>query len=559
MQVREVLVHNFRSISHESFKFGDYSLLVGANNSGKTNFVDALREFYELEKYQRGRDFPRFEVQDKECWMEIEFVLSNDEYNDLKVEYKRPNNRLRVRKNLETTEVGKDKKPKIGIYGYVGELISDELFYGAKNVQQGKLGEVIYIPEVSRLTEHTKLSGPSPLRDLLNDILKKLVKSSESFKKLQDEFVLFSSTFKTEKTGDNKSLDGLEKDISSGLSDWNASFVLDINPVNESDIVKNLVEYRILDGELEQPMDASQLGQGFQRHLIYTLIQTAAKYQVKPAAAKKKDFTPDMTLLLFEEPEAYLHPIQQDILCRSLKSIGDHEGNQVIITTHSPQFVSQNSDDLPSIIRLRRKDKKTVVGQVDAERQAAVFSDNQAINDRLRGTSYEPHLDDYQIDMEAVKYFLWLDPNRCGMFFAEMVLLVEGPTERALFNHLVDEGRLDMPKGGVFFLDCMGKFNIHRFMNILGPLNIRHSVLFDLDGYDSNNDAVAQLIYESKNERTENVDTFENELEDFLGIEKTRPHRKPQHVLLKYKKGEISEERMKELVEKLKALIRSSE
>ncbi len=43
MQIKSVVVHNFRSIIEETFNFGDYTLLVGANNSGKSNFLDAIR------------------------------------------------------------------------------------------------------------------------------------------------------------------------------------------------------------------------------------------------------------------------------------------------------------------------------------------------------------------------------------------------------------------------------------------------------------------------------------------------------------------------------------
>lgn len=557
MQILDITIHNFRSIAHCTFNLGDYSLMVGANNSGKSNVMDALRIFYEKGlKYERGRDFPKIDTEDNESWVEIEFSLSDDEYSSLKDEWKQPNNRLRVRKYLQTQEKGSDGKTKLGIYAYnQNSQMADEHFYGAKNVQQGKLGNIIYIPAVSKLDEHTKLTGPSALRELLNDILKKLVKSSSAFSKLTSEFETFSDNIKAEKTEDEKSLAGLEHDITENIKEWDVAFELNINPVSETDIVKNLVSYKIIDNALNERMEAEQFGQGFQRHLIFTLIQTAAQYAPANAAGKKKEFKPDMTFLLFEEPEAFLHPMQQNILCRSLKTIGGQKGQQIFVSSHSPHFVSHNSDDIPSIIRLCRDNNKTLVGQIGKDNLVGIFADNQQINEILKNTSYEAEIDDLKEEMEAVKYFLWLNPERCGMFFARYVLLVEGPTERVLLNYLIETGQLSTPKGGVFILDCLGKFNIHRFMNILSPLKIKHSVLFDADNEKPTHDKVKKLIEDSKNEHTLKIDSFPDDIEAFLDIDKSKkPHRKPQHVMLKLKENKVAEEKLNALIEKVEKL-----
>jgi len=558
MQINLIKIHNFRSIQDCTLKLGDYSLMIGANNSGKSNVIDALRIFYEKGlKYEISRDFPKFETTDKESWIEIEYCLTDNEYENLKDEWKQTNNILKVRKYLETKEKGADGKLKLGIYAYNQEAkISDDHFYGAKNVQQGKLGDIIYIPASSQLGEHTKLTGPSALRELLNDILKKLVKTSESFKKLTSDFQTFSKHIKNEKTDENKSLSGLEQDITSDIEEWGAIFELNVNPVTEADIVKNLVSYKIIDKGLNERMEASQFGQGFQRHLIFTLIRTAAKYQTPSTPTKKKEFKPDMTTLLFEEPEAFLHPIHQIILSKSLKIIGSIEGQQSFVSSHSPYFVSHNSDDLPSIICLSKKSDRTQIGQIDKVTLISIFAKNQQLNDMLKGTSYEAEVDDLKEEMEAVKYFLWLNSERCGMFFAKQVLLIEGPTERMLFDYLFDTDLIEMPSGGIFVLDCLGKFNIHRFMNILGHFKIQHSVLFDGDGGKPPHDKIKKLIEKSKNKFTGKIDIFPNDIEDFLSVDKSnKPHRKPQHLMLRLKEGKVSKEKIKLLINKIKKLI----
>lgn len=557
MRAAAIVIHNFRSIANAGFALGHYSLMVGANNSGKSNIMDALRVFYEKGlKYEEGRDKPRFKTDDDESWIDIEFVLTDDEYSNLKNEYKRPYNRVKVRKYLRTQEKGADGKPKQGIYAYIGDSVSDEHFYGAKNVQQGKLGDIIYIPAVSRLDDHTKLTGPSALRDLLNEILKKLVKSSKAFAALTSGFESFTKDFKLEETDDKKSLAGLEKDINDEIGDWDAGFELLINPVTEADIIKNLVAFKIIDKALDQKLEAAQFGQGFQRHLIFTLIKTAAAYQPVAKPEKKKEFSPDMTLLLFEEPEAFLHPSQQNTLCQSLQKVALTAGNQVLLSSHSPHFVSQNADDIPSIVRLCRNNAKTVTGQIDAGALKGVFGENQQINALLKGTSYEAEADDLNEEMEAVKYFLWLDSERCGMFFARQVLMVEGPTEKALFNFLLSTGQIKSPKGGVFVLDCIGKFNIHRFMNLCGPLNIPHSVLFDADKGRPPHDKIKALIESNKNAQTYKIATFPEDIEAFLEIPKTsRPHRKPQHVMFCLREGKIAKNKINAAYALLESLL----
>jgi predicted ATP-dependent endonuclease of OLD family len=532
--------------------------MIGANNSGKSNLMDVLRVFYEKGmKCEDSRDFPKFKTEDKESWVDIEFSLNEIEFSNIKEEYKRPGNHVKVRKYLKTQEKGQDGKIKQGIYAYINDKISDEHFYGAKNVQQGKLGDLIYIPAVSKLDEHTKLTGPSALRDLLNDILKKLVKSSTAFQELTSSFESFTTSFKAEKTEDNKSLVGLEQDINTEIETWETEFELNINPVDEADIVKNLVTFKIFDKALAERMDASQFGQGFQRHLIYTLILIATKYQTPEPPKGKKEFSPNLSLLLFEEPEAFLHPMQQSILCRNLQTISTYDGNQVFVSSHSSHFVSHNADDIPSIIRLNRNEGKTCVGQINDSYLKQIFTDNQKINELLAGTKFEAEEDDLKDEMEGVKYFLWLNPERCGLFFSRQVLLVEGPTERVLINYFLDTGRIEMPKGGLFVLDCMGKFNIHRFMNLLCPFNVTHSVLFDEDNSKDYHKKIYSLIQDSKNALTYKIDSLPGDIEAFLGIEKAkRPDRKPQHMMLKLKESAISEDKINSFIEIVKGLIR---
>src|SRR5690606_30096707 len=105
-----------------------------------------------------------------------------------------------------------------------------------------------------------------------------------------------------------------------------------------------------------RPQDVDYFGSGFQRHFIYCLIQLGARYIGKPLNKKAKDFSPTMTLILFEEPEAFLHPPQQETLARSLMGVSANKEWQVTCATHSSQFVSRNASSIPAIVRLQRSE-----------------------------------------------------------------------------------------------------------------------------------------------------------------------------------------------------------
>ncbi|WP_083399193.1 AAA family ATPase [Oceanisphaera psychrotolerans] len=90
MELSRVIIHNFRSVKDADFEINPYTLVVGENNSGKTNLLSALRTFYEDGglKYDKVRDFPKFETDDNESWVELHFTTTDEEQGGLKESYR---------------------------------------------------------------------------------------------------------------------------------------------------------------------------------------------------------------------------------------------------------------------------------------------------------------------------------------------------------------------------------------------------------------------------------------------------------------------------------------
>ncbi len=551
MKIKGITLHNFRSIKEQIFNLNDYSLLIGANNSGKTNIIDALRIFYEKEKSDK-EDFPKLETGDQESWIEIEFHLTDDELANLRDDYKQPNNTLQARKYLKSSQPNRVKSNQSNIYGYEGGNLSNNLFYGAKNISEAKLGDVVYIPEVAKVDEYTKLSGPSAFRDSLNFVVKKVVKNSPSFESLSESFTDFNEKFRTEVSKDGTSIQNFIDDVNKEIKDWDVSFGVEINQIKPEEIIKNLVSHYLEDKNLEdQKLDASSFGQGLQRHLIYTLIKLSAKYKDIPIKKERKEFAPDFTLILFEEPEAFLHPAQQEILNLSLRELSSGNTQQVLISTHSPLFVSKNVEDIPSILKLTKDKAETIIHQIDKDSLQEILKENKKLKEILGD-----EITDKDMEEESIRYSLWLDSERCSAFFADTVLICEGATEKTLIDYLVKNNRINLQNKQAYILDAMGKYNIHRYMNLFSNLGIKHSILFDGGNDKDRNKKINEFIESNKNKYTLKLHSFEGELEDFLEIDKVNDrYKKPLNVMWHYKKNKIKQEKIDGLMKIIEDLM----
>ncbi len=552
MKIKSVEIQNFRSIATARFDLDDYSLLVGPNNAGKSTVIDALRVFYGKDKYayRSDRDTPLV-GNGGEAWVEINFELLPDEQETLAEKYKNQNNLLRVRKYLSCDDASKNGV----IYAYLPNAeLSTEQFYGAKQVQQGKLGEVVYIPAVSKVDEHVKLTGPSALRDLLSSILNDLIESSDAFVELERSFCRFSDSIKDESIEGGFSLGSMEQELSKRLGEWGTDISFQISTPSVTEITKSLIDFQCRDNSHDQYLGLDQFGSGFQRHFIFSLIQLSAEHLNNKATTKSKEFRPQLNLLLFEEPEAFLHPSKQQLLSLNLQSLAEDKTWQVVCSTHSPHFVSQNTDKLSAIIRLQRSNGTSTAYQIGATKWKEIAENNKEI---FEATGSTPSSDEKLLEMEDIKYCLFLDPDRCGMFFATRVLLVEGTTETAFIKRLIADRKIELPPDGLHVVNCMGKYNTHRFIQLLINLGIPHGILHDDDDCRGTHKEIHQLIRNHSHDTlTCDFVLIPKDLESFLGIDtKADRWNKPQHVVLHYAQGRIDEERVKAFCDMVTGLI----
>lgn len=565
MKIKSIKIHNFRSIKDAFFNLDNYSVLLGENNAGKSNIISAIRIFYEDGlRFTDKTDFPKFTTDDNESWIEIEYNTTEEEQLLLNDEYKTEDKVLKVRKYLKSDN-GYVQVNQSNIYAYEKGELSANLFYGAKNISQAKLGKIVYIPEISKVDDNMKLSGPSPFRNMITFVMNKVIKNSGAYKKLEEGFLNFNKDFQEEKTIEGLSFNKLVEDINSDISSWDVNFNIDINPISPEDITKNLISHYLEDNNLkDQRISIDSFGQGLQRHLIYTLIKLSAQY-VDSKATAKKVFSPDLTLILFEEPEVFLHPSQQEFLNISLRQLSENDDQQVLITTHSPIFVSKNILNLTSLIKVRKESCLSYTRQIRATDYESLCDNNlelyrlflEKYEDPVTPQELKKELKKYVdrpstirlLEEESIKYFLWLDSERAGVFFAKHVIICEGATEKCLFDYLINTEWIDLKERHIYFLDSMGKFNVNRYMNLFSRLGIKHSVLIDKDKNMGVHNIVNDLIQQTCNGYTVNCLAFEEDLESFCGIERTATRLKPLNIIYNVQNNNIPKTKIDELKE----------
>jgi predicted ATP-dependent endonuclease of OLD family len=179
-----------------------------------------------------------------------------------------------------------------------------------------------------------------------------------------------------------------------------------------------------------------RLGAGFQQAFVILMYM----------------FHPDYTILLLEEPEFHLHPALISRLLQILER--QNLSDQIFMTTHSPIFI--HPENLHQLFRIVREGDSTRV--------------------------YSPRLSGHHLDYNRLTQEL--NAENCEMFFADTVLLVEGPSDHILMRGLIN--RFYPGHKDIKVIQVYGKSNIDVYGELLNIFNIPHTVLLDQDAlYDS--------------------------------------------------------------------------
>jgi predicted ATP-dependent endonuclease of OLD family len=204
------------------------------------------------------------------------------------------------------------------------------------------------------------------------------------------------------------------------------------------------------------------MGHGLQRSYLLALLQELANSEAPDAP----------TLILgCEEPELYQHPPQARHLADVFSELANGN-NQIIVTTHSPLFVSGDGFENIRLVRKPRPNSGTTVRSVTFEN----------LCDRIRGAMGEDPRN--RIEGRIAKIHQALQPGISEMFFARIPVLVEGLEDVSYITtelHLSDQWS-EFRRLGCHLVPASGKDKLIQPLAIAIELGLPVFIIFDADG-----------------------------------------------------------------------------
>ena len=213
-------------------------------------------------------------------------------------------------------------------------------------------------------------------------------------------------------------------------------------------------------------------GDGLRRAIVFSILRSYVELKAKltpvvmpveePARAAEPaqphvEPAPAEYLLLFEEPELFLHPKAQHILFDALRVFAKE--HHVLVTTHSPMFFSPAATE--TFVKLRKVSNAAIAPRPFTEVHLVDLSDMTA-KDQFQIICFE---------------------NNNAAFFADTVVLVEGDSDYLLMPHIARtlDPSWDVAKVPVVFARITGKGNICRYRAFFTKFGVRVPVIADLD------------------------------------------------------------------------------
>ncbi|KKH98176.1 hypothetical protein EO95_18330 [Methanosarcina sp. 1.H.T.1A.1] len=511
MKIKSITIKGIKSYHETSFNSENYNILIGENNTGKSNILFAIRWFFnevklsekDVNQQYSGNPSIRIDFSFEEGDQIPEQIAEYVENNTLELEAFADRNFSEKKEQTPRYRV-----QDTGISNPKVKTLLEKI-------------DLIYVPSVRKVDEEFKFTANSTINRLLTKYVIESLETNAEFKRL---YVNVSDSIKElseliESTG----FSDLKSSLESYMLDYgNIGINFRLNPPEVDDLIKKSFEAFTENGQNgELPIESQ--GMGFQRSLIFSLLCNVAELSTS---------SEKLTLYLIEEPELFLHPNQQKHFRNKLISLSQND--QVFVTSHSPYFVS-NIRNYSQIKKISINNGISSLCEITHENLSEICRKNGELMVKAY-TDYN-NLTIQQISDEIAKianedelrYLLWIDPQRSNAFLSKKVLLVEGPTEKALFSFMFEnelgEFYTSHTTSDIMVVDVIGKFHFYKFANLLNNLGIKTWILYDGDN-DKERPPIShkklnEYIEDMKNEGII-VDCLraDRDIESFLELEK---------------------------------------
>lgn len=470
MKLIYMTINNFRGIKGEkttiSFEGSDIIFLLGQNNAGKSTILSAYEYLVTPKKKATISDFFGFSEQNP---IEIEAVfkkesIDEDVFKKKGFEKWVDETSLLIKFRKRWTSAGEEGKKETW---NPTECKFVENGFGGLETHFTK-----HAPTPVRIPA---MSSPDELSKWVSEVIKKTVlaklktEEEETYTKLLGDITAFQEKI-------------LSKDAVTKLSESaNLNFKkvfpylsIEVSPEYgaEIDLAKSFEKefnVTIKDNRLETiNQKFSSHGHGVIRQTMFNFLGIV-KNELPvntDGVSQSKEF-----IILFEEPEIYLHPKAINSLRKVLYELCNNSPFQILCASHSPSLIDISKPHT-SIVRVVKNDSlQTNIYQVGHN----LFTRS---NERKK-------------QVQMINRF---NPYVCESFFSDEVILVEGDTEAIVIRELLSQ--LSAEKD-IYVLNAGSKNNLPFFQEIFTFFHITHFIIHDLD---------TQYLYNKEGEVIKNKD-----------------------------------------------------
>lgn len=443
MYLKSIHIKNYRSCSDCLVNLEKFSALVGYNNAGKTNILNAINTFLEKKNFSKS-DYNNpenpIEIIAKlgELTSEALAVISNDGQRNSLLPYIIENELLI--KVIQDPFSGTKTSSK-----FLVRPIDDSLDWSNPNGIDGAikalLPEPIVIYSMQDANEDVgKLKATNTLGKLIKRLSAQII-NPEVTSKIND----LNKLVKGEDSSSQRALlNEFEDSVSRKMDDFFPDIKIELK-IEDFLLEDILAKSRLQINENGSIREFSNLGHGAQRSIQMSLIRQLADYSKRTSLSSQ--------VILIDEPELYLHPQAIELLRESLEVLSKN-GFQIIFTTHTPFMIKKEHILGTNIIR--KISNETIALPRICE---TIASDTSGSMNILFGIE-----------------------NIGQLLFSDHVLLVEGTTEQLILPSLCERIlNSKLQKRKIAIIHAGGSGAIATMINILKKMNLSYKAVVDLD------------------------------------------------------------------------------
>jgi putative ATP-dependent endonuclease of the OLD family len=344
---------------------------------------------------------------------------------------------------------------------------ASEKILGWSNKLKGNLPFFVYIPAIRHLHEEVKPTKTTPYGSLLNWLLGDITRARKvELQKRIESAVKEVFTQDQQESEHNKSrVDRIRDTINRMIQEqFDISLDFDFLPPTVDDILIGNAE---LIGDDGYRSSVSEKGQGVQRSVIFAILRTYCEHREE--LEQRGDSVKRTNIFAIEEPENCLHPSIRRAtykLIRNLSKCGD----QVIYTTHDGYMVDVRYFDEVRIFRRIKQLNGDWISKV-----SHFPIQNLILDGKNR------YGKDLQEESLRQKFSHFYDSAKNEGFFANKIVLVEGPTEEYVLPVYFEALDFNLDQSQVAIISAGSVQNLNYLYVIFNELEIPCYLIFDGD------------------------------------------------------------------------------